>query len=277
MKGMDNKSVFVVIVTFRRPAVLDACLQSLATQHLSETDRVHVVVNSNDAETLEVINSNRSALRASMTHEVLNNEGPAGGFYAGIEKFLKESQTKYVWLMDDDIIVDTNCLEELLKSAENCDYIFPRVITAAGEEIVSFGWWGVLLGRRLIEKVGLPVKELFYWAEDTEYLQNRIMRQFGIQPVRCRDANVKHLHNRIEKRPSWYYYYATRNTLYYRSYIAGYTKYRLKRTLYLLPYMTFIILSKEKNKLRKIGLMIYGAYHGLIGKIGKVIDPGTHL
>ncbi len=273
---MDNKSVFVVIVTFRRPSVLEACLQSLAIQNLSEADRVHVVVNSDDAETINVINSNRSAFSASITYEVLNNEGPAGGFYAGIKKFLEESHVEFVWLMDDDIIVAPDCLQKLFIYTEKGDYIYPKVITASGQEVVSFGWWGVLMPRRVIEKVGLPLKELFYWAEDTEYLQNRIMRVYGIQPFRCQEAVVKHLHNRNLKRPSWFYYYAARNTLYYRTYIAGYTWYRFKRTLYLYPNLIFKILTKEDRKILKIGLLIYGIWHGIIGKTGKLIDPNQY-
>jgi GT2 family glycosyltransferase len=270
---MDNKSVFVVIVTFRRPAVLEACLRSLAIQHLLEKDRVHVVVNSDDAETIAVINSNRSAFSASITHEVLNNEGPAGGFYAGIKKFLEESHAGYVWLMDDDIVVAPDCLQQLFACTDQGDYIYPKVTTASGQEIVSFGWWGVLLSRPLVEKVGLPLKELFYWAEDTEYLQNRIMRVHGVKPVRCEQALVQHLHNRNIKRPSWFYYYTARNTLYYRTYIAGYTRYRFKRTLYFIPQMMYTIITREDNKVIKLCLFVYGIWHGLRGKIGKPIDP----
>jgi len=270
------KRVFATIVTFNRPEMLKDCIAALLNQSAFGLGRIHVVVNSTDVETVDVIKSFQVDLTSDfITYECHDNPGPAGGFFYGLKRFLSED-TDYVWLMDDDVVVDKLCLRELLACSTDNDYIFPRVIKADGEEIVSFGWWGVLLARELVVKAGLPIPELFYWTEDTEYLQNRLVRVFNTSPMRCKTGMVRHLHQRKKKHPSWYYYYTTRNTIYYRTYIIGYNWHRIKRTLFLFPHSLFMILFKEDNKFKKIKLMIYGLYHGVIGKIGKLIDPSLN-
>jgi hypothetical protein len=137
----------------------------------------------------------------------------------------------------------------------------------------SYGWWGVLLSRHIVTRAGVPLTELFYWAEDTEYLQNRIRRIFKVLPYTCRRAVVRHLHTRGQKRASWYYYYVIRNTLYYRIYIVSFSAKRLVRTLVLILGSLVKIFFKEDRKVKKLALLSYGIYHGIIGKLGKIIDP----
>ena len=270
----ERNSVCAVVVTYNRPQELWACLSSLLAQKTYGLDHIHVVVNSFDEATLVSIRS-LMAEDSLISISRFDNVGPAGGFHYGIKRFL-EGSWKFVWLMDDDIVVDEYCLTNLLQHASDHTYIFPRVIKGDGEEVVSFGWWGVLIAREVIVHAGLPLKELFYWAEDTEYLQNRLTRVCRIVPFRSERAMVKHLHQRKEKRPSWYYYYTMRNTLYYRTYVAGYTWYRFRRTLILFPQSLYTILTKEDNKIKKIGLLFYGFYHGLIGRIGRLVDPALN-
>src|SRR5690606_33418825 len=151
-----------------------------------------------------------------ISYQIYDNVGPAGGFFYGLKKFL-ESNCEFVWLMDDDIIPHPGCLEALIKYAEFEPYVFSKVQKVTGEEVQAFGWWGVLISKSIVSKVGLPIKDFFYWTEDTEYLQNRMIRKFKIIPYRCESAVVEHLHQRNGNRPSWYYYYTIRNTLYYRT------------------------------------------------------------
>jgi GT2 family glycosyltransferase len=269
------ETVFAIIVTYKRPDKLADCLQSLLTQVSYGLKKIHVVVNSADEKTLSVIREFSETALVAITFEKLSNEGPAGGFHSGLSRFLEQSAFSHAWLMDDDIVIKSNCLEEMLRCGQ--PYVYPKVLTEKGHELRSFGWWGVLLRRDVVEKAGLPLRELFYWAEDTEYLQDRIMRKLHYEPFRCDEAHVEHWHQRSIKRPSWYYYYAPRNTLYYRTYIAGYTWYRFRRTLLLVPQLLVTILRKEDRKIKKISLMLYGLIHGLARKTGKQIDPEKHL
>jgi rhamnopyranosyl-N-acetylglucosaminyl-diphospho-decaprenol beta-1,3/1,4-galactofuranosyltransferase len=267
-----TSKVLAIIVTYKRPAVLLKCLQSIAMQNDASLD-ILVIVNSADAETQTTIDTFRESTSLKVLSITLNNEGPAGGFHEGLKFFLENESYGYAWLMDDDIVLQKNCLQHLLERKNEGMYLFPKVETASGKELVAFGWWGVLLQRELVLKAGLPLKDLFYWAEDTEYLLHRLVYSHHVQPVRSKEAVAFHLHQRGVRRPSWYYYYVPRNTVYYRTYIAGYNWFRFKRTMYLFPSLIYTIIFKEEKKLRKLSLLMLGTIHGFRKKIGKIIDP----
>ena len=270
---LPPKHVFVVIVTYKRARILANCLQSLFNQNLAEGDHVHVVVNSRDKETLQLLAVWTASFPLKLTFEILNNEGPAGGFYSGLSRFVAEGRFQYAWLMDDDIVAEPGCLKALLNHAAAHEYLYPSVITSTGKKVVSFGWWGVFLSLDLVRTVGLPLRELFYWAEDSEYLQYRISWKHRVMPFRVDAAVVTHLHNRSSRRPSWYYYYTCRNTIFYRLYRTGITKYGVKVVAGIIPYLVYNIVLRENRKLFKLKLVLLGLWHGLRGKLGKTIDP----
>jgi rhamnopyranosyl-N-acetylglucosaminyl-diphospho-decaprenol beta-1,3/1,4-galactofuranosyltransferase len=267
------KQVLAVIVTFNRAEMLRSCLENLTAHKASGLRGIHVIINSDDTATVEMLNLFNSQHASIVTYEHHDNIGPAGGFHYGLKKF-SESSNDYVWLMDDDIIAKPFCLKELLHHTDEYDYIYPKVIKKSGEEVISYGWWGVLLSKKLVLHVGLPIKELFYWVEDTEYLQNRLIRVYSYKLFRCKTAVVEHFHQRNVQIPSWHYYYKVRNTLFYRIYIQkNNLRGRIRKTSYLFLYVFYKILTKEDNKLVKIKLVILGVYHGIAGKLGKLIDP----
>jgi GT2 family glycosyltransferase len=267
-------TVFAVVVTFNRAEMLKSCISSLLKQKGRSLSRIHIIVNSDDAQTVEVIELFKSTTEI-ITYRHYDNPGPAGGFHHGLQQFLSED-CDYVWLMDDDVVVTEDCLFEMMKHTDKHSYVFPRVIKGDGEDVVSFGWWGVLLRRDLVEKAGLPIPEFFFWQEDTEYLQNRLTQVHNTTPYRCKTAVVNHLHLRKKKYPSWYYYYIIRNTLYYRKYVVGYNWRRFHRTIYLYVHSCAMILVKEDNKLKKLKLVIEGTQDGLKGRIGKLKDPSLN-
>lgn len=271
--GSDTPSVFVVIVTYNRPATLTACMESVLQQEGVDLRELHVVVNSKDQGTIEAIETIRMTTTCAVTFQRLRNEGPAGGFHEGIKRFLESSIATHVWLMDDDIVARPGALQALVANAGQCDMVYPIVVTPEMEEVNAYGWWGVLLARDLVKKIGLPMKELFYWSEDAEYLQSRVVFQLGITPLRVKDAVVNHLHKRNLKRPNWYYYYTIRNTLYYRLYRVRFTRYGLTVLFLILPKLIFMILFKEDRKLSKLKLLALGFIHGLFGKLGRTVDP----
>jgi len=270
----ETKRVFAIVVTYNRPDLLKVCIEALISQRQYGLSRIHIVVNSQDAETLEVIRSFMND-PTFLTYDRYNNPGPAGGFHYGLKRFIEEG-LEYAWVMDDDIVVKDDCLQQLLICARNGDYLCPQVLSGSGKELGSFGWWGILLSKPVVERAGLPLIDLFFWSEDTEYLQHRVIRISKATFVRCNAAVVNHLHSRSHKRPAWYYYYVIRNTLYYRIYIVGFTWRRIRRTIVAIPTMLFRILLKEDKKLKKIKFLVYGIYHGLIGRIGKLIDPESN-
>jgi hypothetical protein len=264
------KKVFAVIVTYKRAEVLKDCLEALLIKSSYNLNHLHIIVNCNDNLTLELIEAFQLKYPGKITYAIFDNIGPAGGFYYGLKEFLA-SDSDFVWLMDDDIIPEPDCLQRLLEAtSEKEKYISPKVINPQGEQVFGFGWWGVLLAKEVIEKVGLPLKDFFYWGEDTEYLQNRMIREYGVIPLKSNTAIVTHLHERNKRRPDWYYYYAIRNSVHYRRSIFPLNLKGIVILNKLFAGLVFRILMKENSKLNKIRLFILGLNHGMRGKLGKI-------
>lgn len=266
---MIEQKIFAVVVSYKRANLLKECLNAVLNLSTYKVYQLHLVINSLEESSMKVIKRFIDENQGVISYEIHDNCGPAGGFYFGLKKFLN-SNTDYAWLMDDDVVPQANCLEELMKCSKYKPYILPKTYKSNGEQVVSFGWWGVLLSKKVVEKAGLPIKDFFYWTEDTEYLQNRMIREHKIIPHRCEKARVAHLHERDAYKPDWFYYYTIRNTLYYRSRIFPINYKGFIRLGNLFFGSGYRILFKEKNKLRKAYYMILGCSHALQGKLGKL-------
>jgi hypothetical protein len=263
------KKVYAVVVTYKRSNVLEECLNAVLKFSSYKIEHLHIIINDKEKSTLEVIKKFSLETPSKISFQIFDNVGPAGGFYYGLKKF-RESKSDFVWLMDDDIIPEPGCLQALMDCTDTEPYLFPKVLKKMGDEVHAFGWWGVLISKQIVEKAGLPIKDFFYWTEDTEYLQNRMIRKHKIIPYRCESAVVQHLHNRDGIRPSWYYYYTIRNTLYYRTRIFPLNLKGAVRMIYVFLGTFYRILSKEPEKLKKMYLVGLGSVHGLTGKLGKI-------
>ena len=126
-------------------------------------------------------------------------------------------------------------------------------------------WCGFVLSREIVLSVGLPMGELFWWAEDTEYLQWRIP-DAGYQRQVVDGAIVAHAAIRHgEGVPLWKYYYEARNMLYVHLHV--------KRRLGRYPrsvskLFARAVLREQDGRLRRVGVMIWGLWDGARGNLG---------
>lgn len=136
-----------------------------------------------------------------------SNTGGAGGFYSGL-KFGYEQGFDMFWIMDDDVIPDKYALTELEKKVQRFDnigYVCSRVISENGTsmnipkidlrpsktfypdweknldlglvKIIESTFVSLLIPASTIEKIGLPIPEMFIWGDDSEYTR-RITEKF---------------------------------------------------------------------------------------------------
>ena len=128
------------------------------------------------------------------------NLGGAGGFYEGI-KICRDMECDYVWIMDDDTIPYTDCLEELMSARSKIEgkigYLassiigpdsepmnvpaidmrpakngYPHWYKYLSEGIVQISratFVSILVPYDAIKKCGLPCKDYFIWGDDSEY------------------------------------------------------------------------------------------------------------
>ena len=195
-----EKSICAVVVTFNRKALLVNCLNALKAQTHPLT---HIVVidNASTDGTADFLGEHGWTNNDAFTLLTLSeNMGGAGGFHEGI-KYAFEQGFDYIWLMDDDGFPAETCLEKLLPYISNNCYIGPIVIDCEGKEKLSFSlrlpnslqvidhysdipkplkidnqikdtvlpFNGTLIGRDLVQQMGLPMREYFIWGDEREY------------------------------------------------------------------------------------------------------------
>ncbi|SKB36822.1 hypothetical protein SAMN05660776_0760 [Salegentibacter holothuriorum] len=272
-----NKSprVGVVILTYNRLNLLEIALCKVKNQSYTN---MQILVVDNDS-----TDGTRAYLSAQKNINTLFldfNTGPAGGFYYGIKYFKEKEEIDYLWLMDDDFFPARTCLENLLHTASSKVVLFPFVRNKDFQTKNNPAWWGVLLPVGVVNKIGLPDKELFFWGEDTEYLKYRIEEVHQIPCKWVSSAKGVHFATRGKNsRSAWRYYYEARNNIYIRLYVRK-NKLNLPQRLYkAFKFWLFLLgglLFKENEKFIKLKLFILGTFHGVTKKLGKTIDPSDY-
>jgi GT2 family glycosyltransferase len=123
--------------------------------------------------------STQSCLASEYAHvrciRLKENTGSSGGYCAGIEAALQESDL--ILTLDDDLRLETDMLEELEKSFEqfrHTDKVAAVRAFVSGhsmpqKKFSEFAWRGTLFNGRAIKEVGLPVKDSFIYGEELDY------------------------------------------------------------------------------------------------------------
>lgn len=233
-----------VVVTYKRAALLAGCLRAVQEQ-TRPPDHVVVVDNASTDGTAEMVEADFPAVELLRMER---NEGGAGGFAAGLERGA-QTGAAWLWVMDDDTHPAGDALERLLDGASAAAPVEPallasRVVWRDGElhpmnvpvpreltarELLRLERAGVLRGglvpirmasfvsvaisREAVEAHGLPRREFFTWADDTEYTARVLRARHGFWVV----SSVAHHRTETAYEPwetsSDRFYYAVRNRL----------------------------------------------------------------
>ncbi len=107
--------------------------------------------------------------------------------------FLEDVSFTHAWLMDDDCYPEPEALSLLVAQVVTMRQGMCRL---SGGRLRGYRCCDELprLERSLIDRLavrlaGLPMAELFWWAEDTEYLQHRLPRKGWFPPAWTRAAS----------------------------------------------------------------------------------------
>lgn len=213
-------NVACIIVTYNRKTLLRQCLDAVAIQSYRPF-AVYVVDNASTDDTMLFVkewgyyNINKNGIEYKY---ILNekNEGGAGGFYLGLKTAFESGEYDAFWLMDDDGVPTSDCLERLMRRLDKYDYLSPIVVDKDDDKNTSFmgvtvaellkrgvdgiienecnPFNGVLFSHRLVETVGFPKKEMFIWGDEINY--NIRVRQAGFMSAMVTDAIFRHPINR---------------------------------------------------------------------------------
>lgn len=245
-----GKNIALSLVTFNRSALLMEMLESVATQTVMP-DEVFVVDNNSSDNTKELVlnfaEKNKAELKVTY-HNTGANLGGAGGFEVGA-KLAFEAGYEWVWLADDDVELESTCLENLLKHRDKAAILQPMRVNMDGTcaeisgtdyeinsisrlnpkqntvadikhdnwdtvEIKTIPFEGPLIHRSVFEKIGFPDPRFFIFYDDLDFALRA--QQVGFKILCVREAVMKRKIPFIQSRAlgTWKGYFMYRNFFY---------------------------------------------------------------
>jgi GT2 family glycosyltransferase len=192
--------VITVVLTYNRKALLAQCLEAVARQ-TRPCDAIFVVDNASTDSTAAFVKEHWADKVSLFRLPV--NIGAAGGFNASL-RIAFQHEADFIWMMDDDVIPDDDCLEGLLAADRALKergvsraFLVPTAWTPEGHttnvpeidrrhnDLAYENWTalldlnlvpvtratfvGILLPRETVARHGLPIADMFMWGDDTEY------------------------------------------------------------------------------------------------------------
>jgi rhamnopyranosyl-N-acetylglucosaminyl-diphospho-decaprenol beta-1,3/1,4-galactofuranosyltransferase len=260
---MADRSIVALILTHNAPESLQRCLEAIAGQ--SSPPAAVLVVDNASSPAVEPSWSSTTTSLTVVRSEV--NTGPAGGYAQAFRAFLATGHT-HAWVIDDDMRPEAHCLERLWGVAgeePESAFVFPVSQQADGSYGIWPSWCGFLISREIVARVGVPKAELFWWAEDTEYLQARIPAA-GYEKKVVKEAVVYHDAVRhTEGVPLWKYYYEARNMLWVHLHV----KRKVGRYPRSVSKLVGRALFRERDgRLRRMQVIAKGLWDGARGNLG---------
>lgn len=305
MNSEVMSKITAVVVTYNRRALLIRCIEYLRKQTI-RLDNIIVVNNGSTDGTAEWLDSQTDLEKI---HQ--ENVGGSGGFYRGIQHAY-DGGYDWIWCMDDDVYPEPNCLELLLKQDSdkvgmlcplrkqkgkvfvsevkkfNLTNAFKSLHTdsLSQEEVIrkdfvtieGIAFEGPLIKREVVERIGLPNKDLFLLYDDSDYSYRTVLAGYEIRLVTAAVLNKELFFAEDDRvtqvqKGKWKLYYHIRNTVYFNRHYGKNAMVRTIRPLaVLLQYEGYVMKDLLFNRKYSISDMktFYGAYRdGLNGKLGK--------
>ena len=281
----NTETIVAVVVTYNRLQLLQECIAALQAQ-TRKPDHILVINNSSTDGSTEWLEQ-----QTSLECITQPNDGGAAGFYTGI-KTGYEKGYDWVWCMDDDGRPALNALELLMDHSSlqpcvlNClvvsttdadDIVFKtgpytrrRDIKESKIAGVANFFNGSLYHKKVIETVGLPIKDLIIWGDEAEYF-NRIKFQYKF-PLFTVAASL-HYHPKQSgvfykkewsAQTDWKPFFYIRNKMYYyKSRFSSSIVATLNYLLFVGLFAATIIFFQKKDKWKKFRILWLGAKAGL--------------
>ena len=277
----NGKKVMAVIVTYNRKELLKECITALLNQDYKNCDILVVDNNSTDGTKVMI----KEQFTNTKIHYLNtgSNLGGAGGFNFGMKEAYKIG-CDYMWIMDDDCIVNKDSLTKLIEADAklNGNYGFlsskvlwkDNTICTMNIQKKKFSSWlkdfdknmqkiamasfvSLFIKTSVVEEVGLPIKDFFIWTDDWEYTR-RISRKYKCYFVsnsvvihkskENKGANIATVDDRLDR---FKYLYRNDVVLYRREGIKGWILLYIRLFIH-----KFRILKSDKlNKKERINII----------------------
>lgn len=242
---MMSTRVISVVVTYNRLNLLKKTIDCLRRQ-TAPLSKIIVVNNGSADGTRQWLDQ-----QYDLTVVTQQNVGGAGGFCTGI-RLASQTDTDWIWCMDDDVFPRPDCLAKLLEntSIPNVGILAPRRIRGGqiySNDFISYNltnpfasmykgklskmrinkpttisgtaFEGLFVKKETTDQIGLPNKDLFIFCDDTDFCLRAI--RAGYKIVYVPDALIdKQLFFQNDswternKKKKWKRFYQVRNAAY---------------------------------------------------------------
>lgn len=270
------KKICCVVVTFNRKELLLNCLEHIKCQTF-KPHTVLIIDNASTDGTMDAVKDyglyESNVADINFKYLLLpNNQGGAGGFYNGMKAAFESLESfDGIWVMDDDGMPDSGCLENLVKYLPNYNYLSPLVVSIENQEKLAFNhdgdfsvkkimaeysdlvpeyacpFNGILFSRKLVETIGYPIPKLFIWgdelnytmrAKDAGYIPYTVISAVHRHPADRMKTSASLLGKKVTEVPNkWRGYCHWRNAIFNskgRWKLSSYIKYYIIEAYYLL-------------------------------------------
>ena len=294
-----------VVVTYNRCTLLQTAISALNNQTVP-LDVILVINNGSTDDTAEWLSKQEGVMVVTQ-----DNLGGSGGFWRGIKEAYALG-ADYIWCMDDDVHPYSDCLEQQLRVMPQAGGIVApqrlldgKSVVTGGEclhfnftnpfrsmkynatlddiirckdymEVESIAFEGPLISRNVVEKIGLPVKELFIFWDDTEYSYRAFRNGFDVLYVKsARFFKEKLVGNSSQNKNirSWKYPYLVRNEIYFiRKYAhnrKGTIRIILRSAEFVFGMAKHIVSCDGKYKVSDYRVLLKALWDGYKEKLGR--------
>lgn len=324
MKGMVMPTVCALVVTYNRSIYLRKALSGILNQDKQVSAILIFNNDATDSTESDLITDGYLAKQSYRSGELYQcayddveiyyyrnheNAGGAGGFSKGIE-LVSNLDYDYVWIMDDDVYPESDCLAEIIKQMdlndvrvgipnrtdenfddEPCisldmdDYrkfwtgLRKTKVKGPFEEdairVVDLPFEGPVIDMNLLRKVGVPDSGYFLLYDDTDYamcLQEHSGIIFATRAQLHRQLAKKIPPSAVTEPFNWREYYGMRNNIIFdKRYGKNWKVRHLSPILILLQRIRNSIIA---GHLRQNFPIIRKAFiDGIFRRMGKRIDP----
>lgn len=295
---MDTQpKVVISILTWNGYIDTVACLESIYRMNY-ENYEVVVIDNGSSDNSFDMIRNRYPLARIIQSKE---NMGYTGGNNI-VMRYALEQRADYVWLLNNDTVVDRNALLELVNYIEErknvglvssiiyykshpdriqyagsyidldtLDVIYPENNDIEHRKLFdvckNVCVWGtaLLIRTELIERVGYLDEKYFAYWEDTEYSIRSLKK--GYRNAICYDSIVYHNTEPPQNKPKTphFYFYMTRNEYMLKSSLLKglkLLKFNIRYLANVLYQLSFFVSSCERENVL-IDAVVNGAWNGL--------------
>ena len=283
---MQKNNITVVMVTYNRRDIVQKALDCLVAQ-TEPISNIVVVDNFSTDDTLDVLIERQKKDNRISIVKSQENAGFGAGLALGMNWALKNLNSDFMWLMDDDSYPVPDALELLINNSKEYQYdmlglsgyilglgakrkVEPEKNSVAVDFILIDN---ALIRIETIKKIGVPSGEFFMMCEDYDYCLR--IKEAGFKLGVIKNNHVTRLNlgsQKFSKATLWRGYYHSRNHLIILK--KHFTFVRLVN--YIIVQLKYLFASiQAPDRWTRIKFRLIGVLHGLQSVTGKTLDPIT--